>query len=196
MLRSVLVSKQLARQDDNVTLDKEDGGFMTCREGNLVLKMARGDTAVSVENMFREAALSGAGIAMDEFNDSGLLNRKRFHESITLAAFTSDDDSFIGGVVLGSSGIALTPSYINLGLYITVDPAYRRRGYGSAIYNLCEKMARSWKFENILTDAFTHDVAGLRLASANNVLPTGHIPYAGWVKGKGYMPSVILHKVL
>ena len=102
----------------------------------------------------------------------------------------------IGGVVLGPSGIALTSSHTNLGLYIVVDPACRRRGYGSAIYKICEKIGRSFEFKNILTDTFTHDLAGLRLLFSHNVLPIGHIPYAGWVKGRGYMSSVILHKVL
>ena len=184
------------KPDGNMIVDKKDKVSMTFHKNNLVLRMAKGDTCIKVGNMFRESAVDRTGIAMDEFNKYGHLNRKRFHESIILAAFSSAADSLIGGVVLGSSGIALTSSHTNLGLYIVVDPAYRRCGYGSAIYNICEEIGRSWEFKNILTDTFTHNVAGLRLASSHNVLPTGHISYAGWIKGRGYMPSVILHKVL
>ena len=68
--------------------------------------------------MFGEADLEGAGIALDEFNDDGLLNIKRFHDSITLAAFSVDDSSSLGGVILGSSSMTATESHIYICLYI------------------------------------------------------------------------------
>ena len=193
-LLSALTSEQLVNGSDNV--DKGKSSMMTYQQGGVLLKMAEDDTAVRVENMFREAALEGAGIAMDEFTDDGLLNRKRFRESITLAAFSAQDSSLIGGVVFGTSRIALTAERVNLGLYIVVQPALRRLGYGSAIYQLCEKMGRDRGFQYVLIDVFTHDLAGLALASSQNIFPTGHVPHAGWIKGRGYMPSIILHKVL
>ena len=184
----------MERQGDNLVMYREEDGLMTWQEDNLVLKMADGEPAIKVENMFREAALEGAGIALDEFNDDGLLNRKRFHDSITLAAFSVDESSLLGGVILGTNSMNVNTSHIYLCLYIVVDVRYRRRGYGSAIYKLCEKLGQSWGFKHILTDVFTHDLAGLRLATSHNVLPTGHIPCVGWVKGRGYMTTAILHK--
>ena len=76
MLKSMLVSKQRARQQGDMILNKEEGVSMTCDQSNLVLRIPDGDTAIKVENLFREAACEGTGIAMDEINHHGLLNRK------------------------------------------------------------------------------------------------------------------------
>ena len=137
-----------------------------------------GAGAIEVEEMIRAAAQRGEGFALDEFDQDGLLNRKLLQQNTILVARQISDDVLIGGAVVGPSALARAYESNNLAGYVIVGENFRRRGYGTEIVELCEKIAENLGYSNITSDVLYNPEAmgGFKLALRMGYVVTGQIP--------------------
>ena len=145
-----------------------------------------------VENMIRNLAETGRMIGIDEFTHSGLWNRKFLRKTYVLGAY-NNKNKLLGVALFGPSSITRTDSIIMSG-YIILDLGHHLLGLESILVEAMINISKELKFEGLLLDVYQTEWKFMGLLMDMGFKVTGSLPKCGYVKGKGYVDSILLYK--
>ena len=145
-----------------------------------------------MEKNIAEAARSGYMIALDEFFENGVWNRKFLKRTYLIGAYNSNGD-LIGQGMFGPSAICRTESLV-MGCYILVDPKGRYQGLEEVMVENMIEIARNLEFEGILFDVYRTETKFVALLLDLGFKVTGSLPECGYLKDVGYVDSLLLYK--
>ena len=149
--------------------------------------------------MIRNAAESGRMMSgIDEFTHSGLnnLEPKVSHENsktYVMGAYNHENNILLGVAVFGPSSITRTDSIIMSG-YIILDLDHHFLGLESILVEAMINISKELKFEGLLLDVYQTEWKFIGLLMDMGYKVTGSLPKCGYVKGKGYVDSILLYK--
>ena len=142
--------------------------------------------------MIRNLAETGRMIGIDEFTHSGLWNRKFLRKTYVLGAY-NNKNKLLGVALFGPSSITRTDSIIMSG-YIILDLGHHLLGLESILVEAMINISKELKFEGLLLDVYQTEWKFMGLLMDMGFKVTGSLPKCGYVKGKGYVDSILLYK--
>ena len=147
-----------------------------------------------VHMLYRKAAATGDGFAIDEFTEDGLLNLRTLREVVITGVFTPEG-TVIGAASFGKSAVPRVPGKC-IGGHIVVHGGYRRRGIGTELLRIIERYADELGKDDLLHDVFVTNKHATRWLQKEGYVVTGTIPNAGVIAKKGFTDTVIMYKSL
>ena len=145
-----------------------------------------------VECKIRNAAESGSMIGLDELTDSGLWNRSFLRKTHVLGTY-NEKNEMVGVALFGPSSICRTDSIIISG-YVILDQRYQFQGLESVLVETIIDISKKLSFEGVLLDVYRTEWKFIGLLMDMGFKVTGSLPKCGYLKGKGYIDSVLLYK--
>ena len=142
--------------------------------------------------MIRNSAESGKMVGIDEFTKTGLWNRKFLRKTYILGVY-NNKNKLAGVALFGPSSITRTDSIIMSG-YIILDHDHQFLGLESILVEAMINISKELNFEGLLLDVYQTELKFIGLLMDMGFKVTGSLPKCGFVKGKGYVDSILLYK--
>ncbi len=158
-------------------------------KGELGLGEAEAEKA---ENFIRKSAREGHVMALDEFLDNGIWNRKLLKETHVVGIFDTKND-LVGLMLFGASGVCRTESLV-MGGYLLLEKGHRVEPVQRRLMDIMTDIARTLSFEGVLLDVYRTETDFMSLLLDLGFKVSGTLPECGYVKDKGYVDSVLLYK--
>ena len=163
----------------------------TSREKYQIKEVPKSDYVV-VENCIANAAKSEYMIAVDEFLDNGVWNRKLLKKTHLVGIYNSKGH-LVALSLFGPSAICRTESLV-MGGYVLVNSQHQYQGLEIALVENLTDIAKKLDFEGIAFDIYRTETRFISLLMDMGFKITGSLPEYGYMKDVGYVDSLLLYK--
>ena len=187
-LQPILVPFMLKSSFKESNICDKDGYSLTVRSPHTVHEMEE------IQKLYRKAAESSDGFAIDEFTETGLINQ-RILRDVTVTGVFSPEGAVVAAATFGKSAIPRIPGKC-IGGYIVVTQANRHRGIGTKLLHMIEKYTEDMDLDDLIFDVFVSSQHAIQWLSKEGYVITGTIPNSGVILNKGFTDTVIMYKSL
>ena len=163
-------------------------------DGMVKIRPVQNDAeALEFEKMCRQSADDCESFGIDEFDEEGHFNRKLFRSSNIVLAEQASSGDIVGASIIGPAKLTRTPVSLLAHQYIIAKKGQNQSSVGEALINYGLSSIKQLGYKGVLSDIYPTNTYQVHLYNDFNFTFRGSLPYAGYLKGLGPSPSLLVY---